>query len=382
MDRIPKVILLLESSRASGRELLRGIADFARYHGPWSFYWEPRGLEAVWPRLKNLEVDGIILRDVEAVDEIVRRGVPAVVVGHSKQEVPGVANVLPDDITIGRMAAEHLLDCGLKEFAFCGLGDKPWSMLRAESFLKRLEEEGFAAHFYRLPKAFKKATWQSERRLMAEWLEGLPKPVGVMGCNDDRSVQVIEACKVAELRVPDEVAVIGVDNDELVCRLSDPPMSSVGVNFARAGYESAQLLDQLMRGTAPADAKISAQATHVMARQSTDILFMEDPQVVKALRFIRAKCNSIIHVDQVANYAGLSRRVLEKRFKENLGRSVLSEIRRVRVERICRLLVETNMPISQIALSLGYEDVRHIARYFEREKKMTPLEYRKRKGMK
>ena len=378
--RVPRVILEIESSRASGRSLLRGIADYARHRGPWSFYWEPGGLEKSWPRLKTLNADGIILRDVERVQEVIACGVPAVVIGHSKKEVTGLVNVISDSAAIGQMAAEHLLHVQLRQFAFCGFDDKPWSRLRGQSFSARIREAGYGTHFYRLPRFRVAVSWHSERLYMAEWLKSLPKPIGVMACNDDRGQNVIEASKVAGLRVPDEVAIIGADNDELVCELSDPPMSSVAINFERAGYESAQVLDRLMRGQAAANNTILVPAMHVSTRQSTDLLLVSDPQLAKALRFIREHARQAVGVAAVAAAAGLSRRVLEKRFRTLLARSVLSELRRVRIEQICRLLVETNQPISQIALALGYENVEHIARYFRRERKMTPLAFRKQYG--
>jgi LacI family transcriptional regulator len=377
MPRIPKVVLLLESSRASGRNLLRGVAEFARHHGTWSFYWEPRGLEAVWPQFKSLDADGVILRDVEEVKQIVKTGVPAVVVGHSKHDIPGLANVITDDTAIGQLAAEHLRDCGLREFAFCGFDEKPWSQRRAKSFFHHAAGCGGQTHLYRHPQSPARVSWQAERSYIADWLKSLPKPVGVMGCNDDRAQHVIEACKLAALRVPDEVAVIGADNDELVCGLANPPMSSVEINFERAGYESARVLDRLMRGGAPASLTIPALATHVVARASTDVIYLDDLQVVRALRFIRTHSQESIRVNDVAGAAGLSRRVLEKRFRFLMGRSVLSEIRRLRVEQICRLLLETNQPVSQIAVALSYENAQHISRYFHREKGATPLEYRK-----
>jgi LacI family transcriptional regulator len=220
---------------------------------------------------------------------------------------------------------------------------------------------------------------------MAKWLKSLPKPLGLMACNDDRGQHVIEACKIAGLRVPDEVGIIGADNDELVCELSDPPMSSVAVNFERAGYESAEVLAQLISGHARKRSRsnqIIVQATHVVARQSTDILSISDLALGKGLRFIRQRGNEALNVADVVLAAGLSRRVLEKRFRKLLGRSVLSEIRRVRVEHICRMLVETNQSVSQIALALGYDGVEHFARYFRAEVQMTPLAYRKRFGQK
>ena len=387
MPHIPKVILLLESSRASGRNLLRGIAEYARHHGPWSFFWEPRGLEAARIDLKHLDADGIILRDMEQVEEVAARGIPTVVVGHSRPEIPGLVNVITDSPVIGRMAAEHLLECGFRHFGYCGLVRSdiemtPWSRQRGEWFSERLREAGFATQFFLSPSKPRPRARTKEREAIAHWLQSLPKPVGVMACNDDRAQHLLEACKLAGLRVPEEVGIIGADNDELVCELADPPLSSVEINFERAGYESAQALDRLMRGSAPAGMMIPVPATHIVARQSTDVLFLDDPQIVRALRFIRAHSRESVQVNDVAGAAGLSRRVLEKRFRRLLGRPVLSEIRRMRVEQICRLLVATNQPVSQIAAVLGFDDVQHVARYFHKEKGMTPLEFRKRSGRK
>ena len=150
MARIPKVVLLIESSRASGRNLLQGISDYAHHHGPWSFYWEPGGLEKAWPVLKTLEADGIILRDADKLDEVLAFGIPAIVVGHRYEEISGLVNVVTDSAMIGRMAAEHLLRCGFRHFAFCGYASTPaehapWSRLRRESFRERVVKAGFEA---------------------------------------------------------------------------------------------------------------------------------------------------------------------------------------------------------------------------------------------
>lgn len=374
--RIPRVVLLIESSRSSGRAFLRGVADYARHHGPWAFLWEPGGLEKAWPRLRGLPADGVILRDTEPVREIVGRGLPAVVFGHSQSEVAGLANVITDSEAIGRLGAEHLIERGFRGLGYCGFPDKPWSRLRCGSFRARAAAAGLRVWEFDAG-----GRRSGEQRRLANWLEGLPRPVGVMACNDDLGEQVIEACKVVGLRVPDEVAVLGADNDELVCELSDPPLSSVVIGFERAGYESARALHRMMRGRAARGVTIVVRASGVVARQSTDALAMDDAQMVKALRFIRRGGASAMRVDEVARASGLSRRVLEKRFRARLGRSVLAEIRRVRVDRIARMLAETNLTVSQIALELGFGGTEHVARYFRRELGMTPLAFRRRHGM-
>jgi LacI family transcriptional regulator len=201
-----------------------------------------------------------------------------------------------------------------------------------------------------------------------------------MACNDDCAERVIEACKLASLSVPDQIAVLGADNDELVCDLSDPPLSSVAINFERAGYESAAILDRLLRRERVAPKRILVQATHVVARRSTDIVAVEDPHLAVALRFIRDRVRQPVAVLDVARAAGLSRRSLEQRFRHILRRSALHEIRRVRVEQIQRMLVETNQSVDEIAHSMGFAGSEHIARYFKTETTMTPKVFRRRFG--
>ncbi|HTL55226.1 MAG TPA: DNA-binding transcriptional regulator [Candidatus Limnocylindrales bacterium] len=378
---IPKIILLVESSRGSGRALLRGIANYAHHHGPWSFYWEPGGLEKAWPALREMEADGVILRDVKKVDEALASGLPAVVIGHRQSEIPGLVNVVTDSEAIGRMGAEHLLQCGFEHFAFCGYAENEfertvWSEVRCECYAARILEAGFISppHF---ALSNSEENWPKERRSLARWLESLPKPLGLMACNDDCAQQVMEACKLAELKVPDQVGVIGVDNDEVVCGLTDPPLSSVVINFERAGYDAARALDGLMRHLKRVPSRITAAAPHIVTRRSTDFVAVEDTHLAHALRFIRDHPRADLSVDDVARAAGLSRRALEKRFRVLVGHSILSEIRRVRTDHIARLLLETDLPVSSIAETLGFSDAHHFARYFRAGKQTSPLRYRR-----
>jgi LacI family transcriptional regulator len=384
MLRVPRVILLIESSRASGRALLRGVADYSHHHGPWSFSWEPAGLEKVQPLLETGDADGIILRDVEEAEAIMAYGLPTVVVGHRKTEIPGLVNVVTDSEVIGRMGAEHLLECGFKHFAYCGYLKTPfenttWSEIRRDIFCDRIRAAGFNE-----PPQYALSTppkdWSREWRSLAQWLVTLPKPVGLMACNDDCAQRVMEVCKLARLTVPDTIGIIGVDNDEVVCGLTNPPMSSIAINFERAGYEAAAALDHLMQGRLVVPDRIKAAASQVVTRRSTDFVAADEPHLAKALRFIRDRARGGIGVDEVALSAGLSRRALEKRFRKQLGRSILEEVRRVRTDHIARLLVETDLPVAKIADLLGFPDTQHIARYFQADKRISPVAYRKVHG--
>ena len=380
MNRFPRVLLLVESSRSSGRELLRGIAEYAKLHGPWSFYWEPRGLETAVPRLREWRPDGIIMRDYDPQDDTLPSEVPAVSVGHCRDQVPGVVSIVSSSEAIADMAANHLFDCGLRRFGYCGYDDKPWSVRRQRQFVKRVESAGHVVAEYQPAGDLASLTWEHELPQLVEWLRSLEKPLGVMACNDDRARQVSEACKVAGIRVPDDVVLIGVDNDQLVCEFSDPPLSSVELDFHRSGFEGANVLHLLMSGQRVENLTIPVDPTRAVARRSTEILAVDDRAVGRALSYIRHDPRRTIRVDEVARAAALSRRVLEKRFRASLGRSVMQEIRRVRTDHIARLLVETSLTIQEIGAEMGFGGIEHIARYFREEKGMSPLVYRRNHG--
>ncbi len=383
MPKIRKVILLITPSREFTRGLLRGIAKYSRIQGLWAFYRpleyrEPKGKERLLPLMKTWDPDGILMREPHKIEEIIEMGVPTISCPYTRAKIPGIANIMTDHISVGKMGAEHLLKRGFQRFAYCGFDDWWWSRKRGESYDKTVTEAGYSTYFYKQPKARTKRTWDKELPIIADWLLTLPKPIGLMACNDDRGEWVIEACKIAGLSVPDEIAVIGVDNDQLICDLCNPPLSSIVLNVEKAGYEAAALLDKMMAGEKTNNSEIHIQPTHVAVRQSTDTLAIDDSDVVAAIRFIRQHSKNVIQVNDVVNVVTLSRRVLEKRFRSILGHSIHDEIRRVRVEQIIQMLAETDMSISEIAQVLGFPDVAHISRYFRKEKGMSPLTYRKK----
>ncbi len=222
--------------------------------------------------------------------------------------------------------------------------------------------------------------WEKQRSAAGKWLSALPKPVGLMACNDDCGQRIMQLCKAIGLSVPSEVGVIGAYNDEVVCNLMDPPMSSVAVNFERAGYEAASALDRLMRGDTKVPPRVTAAATHVASRRSTDFVASENPHLRKALIFIRDQARLPMVVGDVARASGLSRRSLEHHFRRSMGRTILQEIRRARTDQIARLLVESESAVAEIAEILGFPDAQHVARYFRAGKRMSPSAYRKTYG--
>ena len=374
---LSKVILLIETSRTFGRELLYGIARYSKLHGPWVFYREPRNLKSHIPRLTNWNANGIIMRDSVISNELLKLGIPTIMVVHNPKRPANIPLVVTEGYHISRLAAEHLLNRGLKNFAYCGFDDFFWSNERKEYFKNTINDAGFKVHTYGENLSAKYKTWEKEQRQMAEWLKTLPKPIGIMTCNDDRGYHVLEACKIAKLHVPEEVSVIGVDNDVLICDLCDPPLTSIALNTESAGYAAAELLDRLMNGEPMQQQKISVNATHVVRRQSTDILAIEDSDVVSAIRYIRQNAKSKILVNDVVASTCLSRRSLESRFRKILNRSIQEEIRKVRTELISQMLMESNLSIAEITSTFNFTDLEHMSRYFKKEKGISLREFRK-----
>jgi LacI family transcriptional regulator len=385
MKKMPKVLLLLENSRKFGRSLMRGTAKYARLHGPWSFHTQPAfylknpdNNKKLISMIKDVNPDGIISRQVPQIQEIIKLGIPIVMSSYTHKLVPGVVNIIGDTEADGRMAAEHFLERGFKNYAYCGFSDNLWwSKARGEGFAKTIEKAGFKVHFYKQPQTNSKLTWAKEQSILANWLKSLPKPIGLMACIDERSAHVVEACKMVGLNIPEEVAVIGVDNDDLICDLSTPQLSSIALNDEMTGYNAAEVLDKLMAGEKITNQIITLSPTHAVTRRSTDTLAIDDHYVAKAIRFIRDHATEQIQVDDVVNSVAFTRRTLQRRFHSVLGRTISSEIMHARVDLACKMLVETNQPISQIALNLGQADVNHISRWFKKLKGMTPLAYRK-----
>lgn len=385
----PKVVLLFDTSRGPTREILRGIVRYAHLHGPWRFQREERFYVelSAYRRLSTdrtasvrralRKANGLIgyVLDTQLAEQLLGESVPMVTLEAGLNPKLG-PTVTSDDRAIAQMAAEYFLNGGFQHLAYCGIGNLGWSIRRGEFFAEELARRQLEVHSYVAPKSPKKSRDEDCRNQLAAWVEGLPKPVGVLACNDDRAQDVLDACEAAQLRVPAEVAVLGVDNDELVCNLCAPPLSSIALNFQWAGYEAAALLDKMMSGHGSANEEIVYGPTNIAVRMSTDILAMEDRELAQAISFIRQHVNRALTVEQVVETVAVSRRNLERRFQKVLGRSIYAEIRRVRVAEIARLLVETNLPISRIAYTLGFAGVHNLSRVFRKEKDMSPLAYR------
>jgi LacI family transcriptional regulator len=383
MSKMPKVALLVETARGYGREVLHGIVRYARLHGPWAFYVTPGDFVQSLPQMEEWGGTGIIARveTPQVAKAILATRLPVVALDLSEAHLaPGspwsrMSQLTSDSEGAVRLAVTHLLEKGLRHFGFVGIAGKIWSDRREHAFVGGMGEAGYealaysCAHRRRLP-------WSREQAVMSRWLAGLPKPVGILACNDDRGREVLAACRQAKLRVPEDVAVIGIDNDQLLCDLSDPPLSSVALGAERAGFEAAALLDDLMAGRVKKPQRLVAAALGVVARRSTDALVYEDPEVAAALRFIHDRTGQPIRVYDVVAHLGDARRTLEIRFRQALGRSIHEEIQRTRLDRAKQLLLETDLPLPRVARACGFGTPSYLAAVFRRHLGVTPVKYR------
>jgi LacI family transcriptional regulator len=377
MSRRRKVALLIETSNAYARGLLHGVVRYIREHTPWSFYLPEQGRGDVPPSwLAHWRGDGIIARiENEAIaNAVADSGLPAVDVSAARM-LPKLPWVETDDAMISRLASEHLLDRGFKHFAYCGDARFNWSNWRAERFEKCIAAANHTCHHYR-PAIALNAPLEEQVSEIAAWLRNLPKPVAVMACYDIRGQQVLDACRNAGLDVPDEVAVIGVDNDEVLCDLSSPPLSSVIPNTQRTGYEAAALLEQMMSGRKVPPEGHFIPPIGVATRQSTDTLAIEDRAIAGAVRFIREHAFEQINVEQVLKHIPMSRRLFESRFKKLLGHTPHEEIIRVRMNRVKEMLTETDLSLADIAQRTGFEHVEYLSVAFKKREGMPPKRYR------
>jgi LacI family transcriptional regulator len=382
MNRQPKVALLVETSNAYARELLHGVRAWLREHGPWTLSLAEAGRGAAPPPwLHDWKGDGIIARiETPAIARAVAAtGLPAVDVSAARL-LPELPWLETDDRAIAHVAADHLRERGFRHFGYCGDARFKWSLWRGDAFAAhlaahRLDCARFAEPRSRRP-GVTQPDWETELAALARWLRALPKPVGILAGYDIRGLQVLESCRRLGLAVPDEVAVLGVDNDELLCDLADPPLSSVIPDVRRTGYEAAALLDRLMRGSKLRGEGRLFAPLGVATRQSTDVVAVADRHISAAVRYIREHACEGISVADVLQQVPLSRRVLETRFQKLLDRSPHAQILAVKLDRVKRLLADTNLSLAAIAERTGFKHVEYLSVAFKRQTGVTASDYR------
>lgn len=384
----PRVALLIESSRTYGRGVLRGIGRYAHIRGPWSFLSQERELDSGMPDwLESWKGDGIIARiqDCRAAKALLRLGCPVVdVLGNCTFEsIPAFDT---DARAVAQLAADFFLRSGFRHLAYCGYRGIAFSDRRQAAFCQYLAGQGhtvrvFSSRLTHHPPAHIQAVEQSglaAEQAIARWLRSQPRPLGLFACNDVRAQQVLNACREHGLKVPEEVAVIGVDNDDVLCSLCEPPLTSIEPDTERLGYEAAELLDKLIRGERPKVKTVQIPPLRVVERASTDVVAICDPITVQAVRYIRDHVGEGVGVKDVLEHVGRSRTDVEQRFRRWLNTSVHAEIIRRRMARACSLLQESNLPLAEIGRAAGFNTTAHLCRLFQRYLRQTPTQYRHR----
>ncbi|MCS7237961.1 MAG: DNA-binding transcriptional regulator [Thermoguttaceae bacterium] len=375
-----RVVLLLDRSLHFARGVLRGVRSYAAGKTNWILRDAPPS-----PKMMKLVADwepaGIIagLSTAALARAVKQLRIPVVDTATVLPRL-GLPTVDVDPIGVGRLAAEYFLDKQYRNFGFFGSHVAVYARLQEQGFRQRLAKAGYEAqscYYEYLPEYTARMLWREVTSRIIQWLDRLPKPVAIFCCEDILSRLLADTCRQLNLRVPEEVALLGCGNDELECTLTEPTLSSIAVPAERVGYEAAALLDALLEGQKPPDRPVFLPPISVVTRHSTDVSAIDDQIVRQAVRFIRENATRHIRVKDIAEALAVSRRLLERRFRALLGRSVLQEIYRVRIEHAKRLLAQSHLPVGAVAFRSGFSSPRHLDVRFRQLTGLTPRAFRR-----
>jgi LacI family transcriptional regulator len=380
MDKPPRVALIIETSVIYGRRIVNGVARYLRHHSPWSVFLEQHELGKQPPAwLLSRKWDGILSRptDPALAKQFTKLKVPVVDLNDLYDDL-GLPWIGSDHFSIGKTAAAHLLERGFKHFAFAGFSNEHWAAQRREGFCHAIKAAGMTVAVYESPwRGAGVRQWDDDLDDMEQWLRKQPQPLALTACNDIRGLQVLDVAARAGILVPEELAVVGVDPEEILCDLCSPPLSSVEPDAEQIGYRAAEALDRIMQGSRPEQRVIRIPPLRVVTRLSTDTLAIQDRIVAMAARFIRTQALSGCSVDDVLKNVRVSRASLERRFRQQLNRSPQAEIRAVQLNRVKELLIETDYTLERIAGLCGFEHPEYMSVTFKRTCGQTPGQYRK-----
>jgi LacI family transcriptional regulator len=375
----PNVAVLINTSTGWGQRLIRGIVQYSHQHGPWAIWTRPSTFKPELRIPEGWKGHGVIARVAtrSMANHILSTRLPCVNISAIDVEGAAFPRVMPDFQMLARMAAEHLLDRGFQNFAYYGPQQQSLVRYHHEGFVRALRAAGRTCIAYRPgPKQEGLSSWLALHNDLIRWVKTLPKPIAVLTWFVDCGRDVIDACRQAEVLVPEEVAVLASDDDPLLCDASLPPLSGITSSSEQSGYQAAALLDRLMHGKRPPKKPILIEPTSVVSRRSTDTLAIDNADLAQAIAFIRTHVGEPIRVTDVLRRVPFSRRQLEQEFQRVLGRSPAQEIRRSHLERAQRLLAETDLSIPDVASSSGFTSPEHFARTFKAHFGRSPLKYR------
>ena len=380
-SKYPQVALLIDTATDWGRRVIRGVARYAQQQGGWNLWLEQRCQYAPGRLPPRWRGDGVIARvaDRAMAQHLARAS--GVVVNVSTARVPGAKfpTVTANLQAAAKLAIDHLLDQGFRHFAYYAPMALSFVEDHHHSFVRILAESGYSCSLLQAPAAKRPGEgWQRHHKKLVNWVRDLPKPVAVLTWTGRRGRDVIYACRELGLCVPEQVAVLGADDDTLLCETCNPPLSGVVLTSERLGFEAAALLDRLLHGAKPPARPVLLEPSRIIVRQSTDTLAIDDEDLARAISFIRTHASSAIQVNDVLRIVHLSRRSLDRRFQQTLGRTVAEEIRRVHVERARHLLADTDMPVPKVAAAAGFGSREYFAHAFKLQTGLSPQQYRNR----
>lgn len=377
MAPVFRVALLIDANNPQGREILEGLAGFRAAGPSWSVYLCAMPAEGGLAFLRSRQWEGAVVQVRTAADprELADAGIPLVMIHDAPGDPPQqVGTVGIDQHAVGRAAGEHFVGLGLRQATMAQRADGLSGQSRRAGFVEALRQAEVEMPEQLVMPSGLHATEILQR--MSQWLAGLPKPVGIFASDDFEALHILEAARRSGLSAPDEVAVLGANDDELLTKLADPQLSSVQAPWPAVGFAAAQMLQTMMDGRVPEDYRRIFAPTGVTARGSTDILTVADRELAQAIRFIRERAHTPIQVVDVLEKVLISRRSLERRFRQYLGRSPQQEIQRVRLELAKTKLAESDLPIHEVAAQSGFHDPDRMAAVFRAVIGMSPSEYR------
>lgn len=379
MTAIRRIALLMGQDIGYTRDVMRGVQRYGRNRPGWILRDGPPDPRILAP-LQEWKPHGIIVHlfDRKLANALVKLGVPMVNTTSTLKNLQ-VPLVEVDHTRVGQLAAEYFLSRGFRHFGYFGSSWTGFSKDREAAFSQRLAKRGFSVdscYAEYMPRPPVAESWKGVDLKVRAWLKALPKPVAIFSSNDVPARELAEMCRQLDLLIPEQVALLGVDNDDLECHLCTPLLSSIDLASERVGYEAAKMLHRMMERRRLVRRRISIPPLRVITRQSTDTLAIQDTDTAAALAFIRGHAHEDIDVDAILKQVPLSRRALERKFRDQLGRTVLEEIRRVRLELVKALLSDTNLPMPLIAARCGFSGSRRLAVVFRQLVGLTPTAYR------
>lgn len=378
-----KILILIDSSTEFSRRFLTGLIRYSEDHGPWDFYRLPAyyktlyGENGILDRIKEWEIDAVITQwEYEGIGFLTKTNIPVFTQSY-KNEIAPFSKIAGDYIGAGIMAARFFAKRKFHNFAFYGNKDFFWSKQRAEGYRREVEKIG-GNYFYFESELLNDAQWSRSHIELDRWLLSLPKPVGLLACDDNFALQVSEMCKFNNINIPKELSLLGVDNDELICNLSHPSISSIITDDERGGYKTGEMLHRLITNKENTPFNIMIDPIRIKLRQSTERYNISDEYILHVVNYIDENITSNLSVDALTNVVPLSRRSLEIKFKKIMGCSVYQYILDNKMDFIKELLITSNKSLLEIAIHMGFNDVRNVYRIFKKYTGYSPIEFRKK----